>query len=101
MYMKVSVCHADLLYNIALQSETSLVIDQVITFGPLDTEIDLSFNVSDDSIALEETEVLEWLLQIITTTDRALVDPYNTTMINIIDDDGKVVLCCIIYRSIF
>ena len=93
--MKVSLCHAHFLYYIALQSETSLVIDQTITFGPLDTAIELLFNVTDDSIALEETEVLEWFLEIITVTNRALVDPYNSTIINIIDDDGEVVLCCI------
>lgn len=74
---------------LALQSETSQVIDQIIIFGPQDTEIELSFDVTDDSIALEATEVLEWTLEIITITDRALVDPYNTTVINIIDDDGK------------
>ena len=61
----------------------------MVTFGPNDTEIAITFNIVDDIIALEPTETLVWNLELVTVVDRASVSPYNSTTIMIIDDDGK------------
>lgn len=61
----------------------------MITFGPDDTEVEISFNVTDDLIALEPTETLIFSLALVTMTDRASVTPFNTATILIVDDDGK------------
>ena len=68
--------------------ETGDIIDQQVVFGPNDTEVQINFMVQDDVIALEETEMLEWLLALAEDIERASVDPYNITTINIVDDDG-------------
>ena len=68
--------------------ETGEVIDQQVVFGPNDTEVHINFMIKDDLIALEETEVLEWLLALAEDIERASVDPCNTTTINIVDNDG-------------
>ena len=65
------------------------MIDQMITFGPGDVEYNITFNVTDDIIALEPTETLMWNLELVTVVDRVSVSPYNTTTILIIDDDGE------------
>ena len=66
----------------------------MITFGPNDTEAEISFNVTDDLIALEPTETLIWNLDLVTVVDRATVSPFNSTTILIVDDDG---MCLFMY----
>ena len=61
----------------------------MVTFGPNDTTAEITFSVVDDDIALEETEVLEWSLELVTRRERASISPHNHTMIFIVDDDGK------------
>jgi len=68
----------------------------MVTFGPNDTEIAITFNIVDDIIALEPTETLVWNLELVTVVDRASVSPYDSTTIMIIDDDGKKSLITII-----
>ena len=64
----------------------------MITFRPEDTQINVTFAVLDDSIALEATESFDWSLTLITIVERASVSPYNTTNIQIMDDDGECIL---------
>lgn len=74
---------------LALQQETGMMIDQEITFSPDDTERPIIFTVRDDNIALEPTEVFQWTLSLVSSVDRAFVRPLNTTVISIVDDDGR------------
>jgi len=74
--------------NLALQAETGNTIDRTLNFPANEAEISVSFIVRNDDIALEPTESLVWTLSLEGDNDRATVSPYNTTTIQIIDDDG-------------
>lgn len=66
-----------------------MTVDRQIVFEPNVTERRIDFMVENDDIALEPTEILPWNLEIVGSVERASVDPYNTTNIQIVDDDGK------------
>ena len=74
---------------LALQAETSSVIDQMLTFEPSDTERNINFAIINDSIALERIEYFNWTLTLITAIDDVHIEPHDRTNIEIIDDDGK------------
>lgn len=75
----------------AFQAETGLIVDTEITFTSMDTEMAITIDVIDDSIALELTESLLWTLTLITMRDRAEITPFNTSDVQIVDDDGRLV----------
>ena len=64
------------------------LIDETITFGPNDTKIPITFEITDDVIPLEPTEVFELSLNGTDTKYNLLLEPNNKTTINIVDDDG-------------
>ena len=72
----------------ALQAETGMRVDRQITFPSTDSELAITFTLIDDSIALEPTEGLLWSLSLSTMTDRAQISPFNTSNVQIVDDDG-------------
>ena len=65
-------------------------IDQPVTFAPEDTTQCIDFNIVDDIIALEETEMFVWTLGILTVTPGVELGDFNTTTIAIMDDDGTL-----------
>ena len=69
-------------------------IDQTITFGPSDTEFAINFTVADDSIVLEPTESFEWTLTLVTTINGVSIQPFSTTTISIMNDDGELDCYC-------
>ena len=77
---------------VALQAESGLRIDRTLVFAATDSEESVSFAVINDNIALEPTESIVWTLTLVTIRDRAGVDPFNTTNILIIDDDGRYII---------
>ncbi len=89
----VSLCNLLMFSLAALQGETGMVITDVIVFGPDDTDAEISFNVTDDLIALEATERLEWSITLTSVTDRASVSPFDSTVVLIVDDDGNCLSC--------
>ena len=81
-----------ILFFVLLALQNGGRIDQMVTFGPSDTEIAINFTVIDDLIALEPTETFDWTLTLVTLVDRANVQPFNRTTIEILDNDGKFFL---------
>ena len=63
----------------------------MITFGPNDTTAEIAFNLTDDTIALENTERLMWSLELVAVSSQAFVRPHNSVTILILDDDGVYV----------
>ena len=74
----------------ALQAELRASIDQVITFAPEDTEMCVEFQVQDDQIALEGNETLIFILTIVDVLPNVRLGEFNTTIVEIIDDDGML-----------
>ena len=60
----------------------------MITFSPRDNETAITFDIKDDSIALEPFETFTWYLEVVTVTNGIILQPYNRTIITILDDDG-------------
>ena len=74
-------------------------MDRNITFTPTDTDVSITFNVSDDSILFESTENLLLTLELITPMDRASISPFNTSSVVINDDDGMSFCVVSLYRN--
>ena len=64
------------------------LINKIITFGPKDTEIYITFKITDDVIPLEPTEKFELSLNGTDTEFNVLFEPNDKTTIYIVDDDG-------------
>ena len=76
-------------YLSALHAQTGQRIDQIITFGPDDTEFAINFTVVCDLIP---NESFVWTLTLVSLIDRVTIEPFNTTTIHIIDNDGETTL---------
>ena len=64
------------------------LINKTIIFGPNDTEIPITFEITDDVIPLEPTEEFELSLKGTDTEYNLLFEPNDKTTIYIVDDDG-------------
>ena len=64
-------------------------LNQSITFTPLDSEKAITFNITDDSIALEPPEKFTLTLTVVTSGDGIMLQPNNKTDITILDEDSK------------
>ena len=64
-------------------------LNQLITFTSLDSEKAITFNIPDDSIALEHPEKFTLTLTAITSGDGIMLQPNDKTDITILDEDGK------------
>ena len=73
---------------IAFQAETGMRVDREINFTSTDSDKAITFTLIDDTIALEPTESLLWTLILITMRNGAEISPFNTSDIQIGDDDG-------------
>lgn len=85
----------------ALQAETGERIDQTVTFTPDQTEVCLTFNIVDDDIALEETEMFSWSLTLPGDDPLVRLGENPNTDILILDDDGEWVEGCAPYRIVW
>ena len=77
------------LYFLSIVLQAGQILDQTITFGPLDSEKAITFNIIDDNIALEPPEKFTLTLTAVTSGDGIILQPNNNTDITIFDDDGK------------
>ena len=58
-------------------------------FSPLESEKSITFNITDDLIALESPERFMLTLVVVTISDEIIIiQPNGRTDISIIDDDG-------------
>ena len=64
-------------------------MNQLIIFSPLDNEKSITFNIPDDSIALEPPEKFTLILTAETISDGIMLQPNDKTDITILDEDGK------------
>ena len=64
-------------------------LNRLITFSPLDSEKSITFNITDDIIALEPPETFTLILTVVTISDGIMLQPNNKTDITILDEDGK------------
>ena len=64
-------------------------LNQPVTFSPLDSEKAITFNIADDSIALEPPEKFTSTLTAVTSGDGIMLQPNNNTDITILDEDGE------------
>ena len=78
-----------LYYFLFIVLDAGQILNQSITFGPLDSEKAITFNIADDSIALEPPEKFTWLLTAVTISDGIMLQPNGVTDIFIFDEDGK------------
>lgn len=72
----------------ALQAETGQMISRVVTFAPNEIEQCIDFEVVDDNIALEETEMFTWTIMIQGDPNLVTIGDNGSTNINVLDDDG-------------
>ena len=67
-----------------------MVIDQDVVFPPNVFVRCVDFPIADDDIALEPPQILNFSLTVIDPiSDSIIVDPYASTRVVILDDDGK------------
>lgn len=74
----------------ALQQESGQVLNQTLTFSPVDSVKCSEFMLVDDDLSLEETEFLTFSLRPVDSSpgQRFSLGQYNQTSIGILDDDG-------------
>lgn len=80
-------CSIRFFLSIGLQEETAQRIDQTLTFLPQESQKCFHFTVVDDSIALEDTEMLTFSIDHVSSNLYGIGDA-GTTTIEIADDDG-------------
>ena len=73
----------------AFQAETGNRVDCVITFAPDQFLQCIDFNITDDHIALEETEMFSWTLMVQGSPELVTLGDNSATDVLILDDDGK------------
>ena len=78
------------LYFLSTVLQAGQILNQTITFGPLDSEKAITFNITDDIIALEPPERFVLILDVVTISDGIMLLD-DKTNITIIDDDGTYV----------
>ena len=66
-------------------------IDQILTFGPTDTQICVDFTIQDDNIALEPPAILTFTITVINPVPGIEIDPFSTTIVRIVDEDGELI----------
>ena len=75
------------IYFLSTVLQAGQIFNQTITFGPLDSEKAITFNITDDIIALEPPE--KFTLTLVTISDGIMLQPNDKTDITILDEDGK------------
>ena len=61
----------------------------MLTFEPTDTQVCVIFLIQDDNIGLEPTENLTFIISVIGSVTGIDINPYNTTTVMIVDEDGE------------
>ena len=76
-------------YFLSIVLQAGQILSKIITFNPLDSEKAITFNITDDSIALEPPENFALILTAVTIGDGLMLQPNDQTDISILDKDRK------------
>ena len=77
-----------------MQQESGQTLNQTLMFTASDDLHCFGFVTIDDSIGLEETEFLTFVLgQVDVTSSIISLGQYDKTSVGILDDDGKYSIC--------
>ena len=63
---------------------------KILTFAPADTQICVDVPIQDDRIALEPPEILTFTITVINPVPGIEIDPFNTIIVTIVDEDGEL-----------